>query len=109
MKLSQIQIGIANYIQAEIADKANGIKKFTVYAGTFLILAKMEKITSSLTQNPLIIQLGIIDENGDIDIDTLEDVMRKAMEKTGKFEFMGIIFNGEDINSLFRHIKAMEG
>lgn len=108
MKLSQLQIGMANYIQTEIADKATGVKKFTVYAGTFLILAKIEKITNVLMQNPIILQLDIIDENGDIDIDTLEDVMHKAMEKTGKFEFMGIIFNDDDVSSLFKHIRLME-
>ena len=58
--------------------------------------------------NPIILQLDIIDENGDIDIDTLEDVMHKAMEKTGKFEFMGIIFNDDDVSSLFKHIRLME-
>ena len=59
-------------------------------------------------QNPIILQLDIIDENGDIDIDILEDVMHKAMEKTGKFEFMGIIFNDDDVSSLFKHIRLME-
>lgn len=108
MKLSQIQIGIANYVQSEIAEKATGVKKFTVYAGTFLILAKIEQITKSLVNHPLINQLGIIDKNGDVDVEMLEVVMHQAMEKTGKFEFMGIIFNDDDVTALFEHIKSLE-
>ncbi|MGL5778222.1 hypothetical protein [Cetobacterium sp.] len=108
MKLSKIQVGIANYIQAEIAEKATGIKKFTVYAGTFLILAKIEEITNGLMENPIVQQLGIINSEGDVDIDILENVMHKSMEKTGKVEFMGIIFNDNDVTSLFQHIRSLE-
>lgn len=108
MQMAQIQIGIANYIEQEIAAKATGLKKFTVYATSILLLKKVETITSKLMENEYIAALGIISSTGDWDLDLLEVVLASAMEKVGKLEVMGIIFNVDDVSSLFKYIRTEE-
>lgn len=105
MKFHQVETGLMKYIQEEIAAKAPSHLKFIIYAGTFLGTVKFEDMFEQYKDHPLIKALGVIHEDGDIDVDTLYVAMKKAIDKMGTFDYMGITFDEEDVNSLYNHIK----
>ena len=105
MKLDKVEQGLIKYIQEEIANKAPTHMKFLIYTGTFLGTAKMECIFDKLKDHVIIQSLGVIDDNDEIDLETLYSAARKAMDKVGTVEYMGIRFNESDIDSLYSYIK----
>lgn len=104
VNVQQIQRGLANYIDTEIAQKAVGVKKFAVY---FLIPQINQKVTdtiTSLTKDDMFATL--FDENGNIDLDKVYNQAKDAIHKTGQIELAGIVFTENDIDSLYRYISA---
>lgn len=107
MKLQDVEMGIIDYIHNEIAAKATGVQKFLIYTGSFFGATQVEKMISKY--EPLLLQLGIITPEGDIDVEALYNAMKQGIDKSGKFEYMGIIFGKDDVESLFRYINARGG
>ena len=105
MTFDRVETGMIKYIQEEIASKAPTYMKFLIYTGTFLGTAKFEHVFEKVKDNTIIQSLGVIDENNDIDIESLYDAARKAMSKVGSVEYMGIKFNEADVDSLYNYIK----
>lgn len=105
MTYDRVETGVIKYIQEEIASKAPGHIKFLIYAGTFLGTTQFEAMFKDLKENVFIKSLGVIDENDDIDVESLYCAAKKAMEKVGTVEYMGIKFNVNDVESLYTHIK----
>lgn len=105
MTLEKVEHGMIKYIQEEIANKAPTHMKFLIYTGTFLGTAKMECIFNKLKDHVIIQSLGVIDDNDEIDLDNLYNAARKAMDKVGTVEYMGIRFNESDVDSLYNYIK----
>jgi hypothetical protein len=105
MKLENVETGLMKYIQEEIAGKAPTHIKFLIYTGTFLGTSKMQTIFDTLKENIIVKSLGVIDEDDDIDLENLYCAAKKAMEKVGTVEYMGIRFNCTDVDSLYNYIK----
>lgn len=105
MTFDRVKDGMMKYIQEEIANKAPTHMKFLIYTGTFLGTSKFECIFEKMKDNVIIQSLGVIDEDDNIDIESLYEAARKAMSKVGTVEYMGIRFNESDIDSLYTYIK----
>lgn len=103
----QVQMGVVNYIEQEIARKAVGVTKFGVY----FMLPKMSKSVVSLINkyqsNPMFEDL--FDENGNIKLDDVYNMSKEAIKHSGQFEMFGIIFNESDIDKLYSYIKNTGG
>ncbi len=104
VNVQQIQRGLANYMDAEIAQKAVGVKKFAVY---FLIPQINQKVTDTISElNKNNMFAPLFDEHGNIDLDKVYSQAKDAIHKTGQIEFAGIVFTENDIDSLYRYISA---
>ena len=103
MNINQIELGIMDFIQNEIASKATGLQKFLIYTGSFLGAGKMENLANK--HQKLLKDLGIMTTDGAIDLDILYSAAKKGIEKSGKFEYKGIIFDETDVDKLYQYIK----
>lgn len=104
VNVQQIQRGLTNYIESEIASKAVGAKKFAVY---FLVPQINKKVSDTITQlscNDMFCEL--FDGNGNIELEKVYNQAKDAIRRTGQIELVGIAFSESDIDSLYRYISA---
>ena len=101
VNLEQVQNGITNFIEKEIATKATGIRKFGVY----FFIPTIRKTTTNYLTKAKEFMPEMFDENGNVELDKVYNVAKDAIKKSGQFEFMGIIFNETDIDKLYTYIK----
>lgn len=102
VNLEQIQKGITLFVEKEIAPKATGIKKFGIY---FMLPTIQKTVANYLTKIKEFMP-DLFDENGNVKFDEFYNQAKSAVQKTGQFEFMGIIFNETDIDKLYTYIKG---
>ena len=101
--VQQIQNGLINYIEQEIAQKAVGLKKFMVYMLIPQLTNKVPTLLQQYHQNPIF--MDFFDENGNVHLDSLYQTAKIAITKSGQIEYAGIIFNETDIDKLYSYIK----
>ena len=99
----QIQVGVINFIENEIAKKAVGANKFITYFAMPIISKKITQYVNSFAQNEL--TKDMFDENNNVDIDIVYNMAKDAIKKSGQFTLFGIIFNESDIDKLYTYIK----
>lgn len=103
VNLQQVEVGIINYIEKEIAQKAVGMQKFAIY---FLMPQIPKKIEELFNKNKDNAMLNIyLDENGNIDLDAVYNNAKQAIRKSGQITMWGIIFNESDIDKIYTYIK----
>ena len=99
--VQQIQLGIAKYVENEIAKKATGFKKFAIY----FILPQLTNKVTQIVNSDNIMDKTFLDDNNNIKLDELYAMAKEAIRKSGQFELYGIIFNETDVDSLYSYIK----
>ena len=102
VNIEQIQKGITLFVEKEIAPKATGIKKFGIY----FMLPTIQKTVANYLTKVKELMPDLFDENGGIKLDEFYSQAKSAVQKSGQFEFMGIIFNETDIDKLYTYIKG---
>ena len=100
----QIQLGADKFIENEIAKKAVGVNKFAVYFAMPIINKKITQYIESFSSNPLTKEM--FDENKNVDIDTVYNMAKSAIQKSGQFVYYGIVFNETDVDKLYNYIKG---
>lgn len=108
MTYHTVKEGILEYVHHEIVDKAHGTNKFLLYTGLALLTPKLDEMYHQYKAHPVIKALEIIHDDDHIDVDKLYTAMKQAITHVGKFEFMGIIFDHNDVDSLYSHIKTQD-
>ena len=113
---NQIKRGLANFVDAEILNKIPGgtMKKTLLGAAAGLYIANMDKTITNISQNPLIAALGVINEAGEVDIDTLTDALKKIIPDVGVhvdldlagFHIGDMTLHRSDIDVLRTHILS---
>lgn len=99
----QIQIGVINFIEQEIAKKAVGANKFMIYLAMPIITKKVTQYVNSFAQNSL--TKDMFDSNNNVDLDMVYNMAKDAISKSGQFTLYGIIFNETDIDKLYNYIR----
>ena len=100
----QIHNGVMNYIDNEIGRKAVGYNKFAIYFAMPTISKKVNQYLNDLSSNPLMKDMTVGEM---IDVDALYQNGKNAIQKSGSFEYFGIIFNEIDIDKLYTYIKGV--
>jgi hypothetical protein len=100
----QIQLGADKFIENEIAKKAVGVNKFAVYFAMPIINKKITQYIESFSSNPLTKEM--FDENKNVDIDTVYNMAKSAIQKSGQFVYYGIVFNETDVDKLYNYMKG---
>lgn len=109
--LNQIKLGVANYIEAEILPKIGGWQKWVIGAAVSMALNRSDALYEQLRANPVIQTLGVIDNDGYIDIDTLYGEVKKQAQKNSiSFEvpMVGkLTLNETDVDKIYNYIKGV--
>ena len=100
----QIQIGITNFIEREIASKAVGFQKFA----TYLVLPKVNQFVANYVNRLKgdIVGKDFFNENGDLNIDEAYNLSKQAIRKSGQFTLYGVILGETDIDKIYEYIKS---
>lgn len=98
----QVQLGVLNFVENEIAKKAVGVNKFITYFSMPIISKRITEYINNFSQNQL--TKDMFDENHNVDIDVVYNMAKNAIKKSGQFTLYGIIFNENDIDKLYTYI-----
>ena len=80
----QIKAGIGNYIQTRLMPRLDGKRQFLLGTVYGLCVNKMDTLIAHAAQNPTVRALGVVQENGEIDIDALYSAALAQMQTQGK-------------------------
>ena len=108
--IDQLKNGIAAYLDREFLPKLpyTPSKKFAVGVALGLFIKRFDNIYLAYRDNPVIKMLGVIDDNGSIDIDILAEVIKERLGDKG-FEFAipvigPITIEQADVDNLYGYI-----
>lgn len=100
MKLSEIQLAVQRYVEGEMIPVAStDFQKVLTYAGLTIFNSKLAQMETQFA--PMAKKIGIIDENGDYDIDLLHEALSTGLEKVGLVNVAGVIFRKSDVDTFF--------
>lgn len=100
---NQIQIGVSNFIENEIASKAVGFQKFA----TYFMMQKLNGIVANYVNNLRTSEFlkDLFNESGDVELDALYGMSKKAIQKSGQFTVFGVILGETDIDKIYSYIR----
>ena len=75
-----------------------------IYFAMPIINKKIVQYMDTYSNDPL--TKDMFDENNNVDIDTVYNMAKTAVQKSGQFTLYGIIFNENDIDRLYAYIKG---
>lgn len=104
----QVQSGITRYVDNDLLPHLDGMKKIAL--GVYMGLAS-ENIGAAIMQykdHPAVAMLGVISEDGKIDIDKLYNTVRPMFDQKQSMDFplIGRVnFDAQDVEKLYRYIN----
>lgn len=109
--LAQVKTGAAAYIEQEIISKIGGWQKWVAGAAVSMALNRADAIFEALRQNPAVQLLGIVDGDGNIDLDALYAEFKKQAQR-GSVAFdvpmIGkLTLNESDVDKIYNSIKVV--
>lgn len=98
-KIQMEDIGniLSAYAEHHILPKATGAQKFFTAIAIAALADQSKKLAEAY--KPMLEMIGVAADNF-IDITKLHDYAHKAFAKTGKFQYMGIIFGPDDVDAI---------
>ena len=106
---TQIINGVVKYIDAEILSKINGWQKWVLGAGAGIAVGRAGQIFNTIANHPMVKMLGVVDEQGMVDIDMLHKEFAKQAAKgpvTFDVPMLGAMtINQNDVEKLYHYIK----
>ncbi len=107
--LDKVQLGLTKFIDSEMINHLEGWKKIGFGAGAALIIKNLPNTLQVYANHPFIAMLGVIDENGKIDIDALHDAVVDYFSENGDYVNIPLLgrvkITKEDIENLYKYIK----
>lgn len=112
VSVNKIEQGLANYIDAELMPQVgrNGLEKVLIGTTVSLFIRRSGSIIESYKDNKMVRMLGIMDEDGNVDVDTLVEELKKNISKDGVKVELPVIgtltFHKEDIDKLYDYVMV---
>lgn len=116
VSLNQIEHGLGRWVDAELLPKLStggqydNIKRLGVAAGAVYFVRKGKAALSTMQGNQIMQTLGIVDANGDIDLEGLKTALAEKIPDTGlkvPVPILGeITFFKKDIESMYSYIMG---
>ena len=108
----QFMNGVLSYIENEVIPHLPTAGKWGLGALTLLASTKANALYASLAQNTLVKSLGIINNEGLINLNSLSEALKQSAEKYGAVTFQTILgnltFNAADIDKLRDYIEGKQ-
>lgn len=111
--ISKIEQGVAAYLDSELMPQLpnSGFEKVLAGTAMSLIIRRSGKIIDSYKNNKAVQMLGIMDEEGNVDVDVLAEELKKNLPKEGMKVEIPIIgamtFHKEDVDKLHEYITVL--
>ena len=109
VSIEQIQKAIELYFNQEILPKAVGFKKFTTALVFNMYKPKLQDLLINLADNHIVKMSGVVDEQQFVNIDALYNYAKDAVQKSGQFEVLGIIFTETDLDKVYSLLHTNQG
>lgn len=113
VSIDKIQQGVAAYLDAELMPQLPNTGFEKVLAGTAMSLAirRSGAILDSYKNNKAVQMLGLMDAEGNVDVDVLAEELKKNIPKEGMKVNIPIIgnmtFHKEDVDKLHEYITVL--
>ena len=109
VSMEQVVNGFAKYINAEFVENVDGLKKWAVIGAASLAVGKVNAIGETIQKSKIAKTMGIMDESGRVDIDSLKEHMTFVADSTGpvvqNIPLLGpVTFTKDDIQKLYDFI-----
>lgn len=113
--IKEIETGVGSYLDNELMPMLGdgGLQKVLIGAGISMLLHKNMNKLSNLQSNPLIAAMEIFDQDGNVDIDSIQTEISAQMPAEGvkiDVPLVGTLtFKKEDISKLHQYIMNAAG
>lgn len=113
--IKQIETGVAAYLDNELMPMLgeNGIQKVLIGAGISMLLHKNMNKIETLQSNPIVSAMGVFDQDGNVDVDTIKTEVSNQMPEEGvkvDIPMVGTLtLKTDDINKLHGYIMRAAG
>lgn len=109
----QLKAGIGSYLQTKMMPRLDSKRQFLLGTVYGLGAARMDALLSQAAKMPALRALGVMQENGEIDLSSLYDAAHAQMQAQGKLTveipFMGTFsFDEGDLRDLYQAINGQE-
>lgn len=113
IKFENVLDGVAKFIDDNIYSGMNDWQEIIARLAVGRIFNNRENLKSLLINNPIIRTFGIIDEDGNVDVQSLTADLKHEIERKGKLTvsvplFGNITFKPEDVDNLYNTIIGGE-
>lgn len=107
---AQIKTGVLDYAMTQLLPKFDPPKQFLAGTAMGVLGEKTEAIITDLAKMPVMRRLGVVTENGSVDIDVLLKAAKEQMQMQGslpiEIPLIGkITFNESDLRELYNAIS----
>lgn len=109
----QIMAGIGDYMQKKIMPKLDDLRKLLLGTTYGVWAVKANAVLKRAAKIPMLSALGVIQENGEIDLETVFEAANAQLKAQGKLSidipFMGeFVFGEQDLRDLYQAINGQE-
>lgn len=110
--MKAVEKGLGRFIEYEIMGSMPNGSWQKLVAGTAVALGikNLENTLMSYKEHPLIKMLGLWDDHGDIDIDSVGEALKSNLKEGGmriEFPLIGYVtFHEDDVDTLKRYIRG---
>jgi hypothetical protein len=108
---SSVLPGLSKFIDESVLSHypATSMKRILMAGAVSLYLKKNEGIVDTLTSNPLFSGIGVVHDNGMVELEPLRDTLKSEINKVGFMRLTlpmvgDIDFTTEDVDSLYKYI-----
>ena len=106
--------GMTIFIESEILPSLSGWQLIAAGAGIALINQKSVNAVKMLSGNKMVLGLGLMDESGNLDVNTAAEAVKESIRKHGKLDVSipaigDFRFAEKDINALVACINRAAG
>lgn len=111
--IDKIERGVAAYLDAEVMPQlpAGGFEKVLAGTAISLFIRKSGKIIEGYKENKAVQMLGIMDTEGNVDVDILAEELKKNISTEGMKIDVPIVgkmtFHKEDVDKLHEYITRL--
>lgn len=116
--IGAIQKGLTLFIDNEVAPKLSGMTRILVAGAGGILASKLDTIIRGSRTSSALGNLMIIDESGDIDIDTVYGQFKRAIGQAGQVSIdipipfqtpLTMTFREGDLDKLYEYIRQAGG
>lgn len=110
VSMIQVKQGLSAYITQEIIAKMGGWQQWVAGAFVAVAMQRADQIFEKLSKNAVVEALGIVREDGMIDIDTLYGAFKQQASQSGpvaiELPMIGTVtLSAGDIDMIYDHVK----